>query len=93
MEALVPFFIIIGVIFLIIVVMYNKFIIRRNAMRNAFASIDVQLKKRWDLVPNLVETTKGFATHERETLESVIRARNERGIPCLIISGGYPYHK
>jgi LemA protein len=79
MEAVWPIIIVPGVIFLIIVVMYNGFISRRNAMRNAFASIDVQLKKRWDLVPNLVETTKGFATHERETLEAVIRARNERG--------------
>jgi len=79
MEALSPLLIIMAVIFLIIVMMSNGFISRRNAMRNAFASIDVQLKRRWDLVPNLVETTKGFAAHERETLESVTRARNERG--------------
>ncbi|YCM43769.1 LemA family protein [Verrucomicrobiaceae bacterium 227] len=74
-----PILVVSGVIFLIVVMMYNGFISRRNGMRNAFASIDIQLKKRWDLVPNLVETTKGFAAHERETLEAVIRARNERG--------------
>ncbi len=45
-------------------------------MRHAFSSIDVQLKKRWDLIPNLVETTKGFASHEKETLDAVIKARN-----------------
>lgn len=54
---------------------YNGFVSRRNSVRNAFASIDVQLKKRWDLVPNLVETVKGYATHEKEVFESVIKAR------------------
>lgn len=63
---------------LIIIVYYNGFISRRNAMRNAFASIDVQLKKRWDLIPNLVETVKGFAKHEKVVLESVVQARNAR---------------
>jgi len=46
-------------------------------MRNAFSSIDVQLKKRWNLIPNLVETVKGYAAHEKETFESVIATRNE----------------
>ena len=49
---------------------------RRNSVRNAFASIDVQLKKRWDLVPNLVETVKAYAEHEQEVFESVIQARH-----------------
>ena len=52
-----------GVVFLVLIVMYNGFISRRNKMRNAFASIDVQLKKRWDLVPQLVETVRGYASH------------------------------
>jgi LemA protein len=56
--------------------MYNGLVNLRNRFRNAFAQIDVQLKHRHDLIPNLVETAKGFLSHERETLEAVIRARN-----------------
>jgi LemA protein len=56
-------------------VIYNGFVSRRNAVRNAFASIDVQLKKRWDLIPNLVETVKAYASHEKETFDRVIKAR------------------
>lgn len=55
---------------------YNGLVTRRNAYKNAFAQIDVQLKRRYDLVPNLVETAKGYLKHERETLEAVIAARN-----------------
>ncbi len=55
---------------------YNSLIRMRNQMRNAWAQIDVQLKRRHDLIPNLVETVKGYAAHERETLESVTNARN-----------------
>lgn len=55
---------------------YNGLIKLRNRYRNAFAQIDVQLKRRHDLIPNLVETAKGFMKHERETLEAVIQARN-----------------
>ncbi len=55
---------------------YNKLIMLRNRFKNAFAQIDVQLKRRHDLIPNLVETAKGFMKHERETLEAVIQARN-----------------
>ena len=55
---------------------YNGLVRKRNAFRNAFAQIDVQLKRRHDLIPNLVETAKGYMTHERETLEAVISARN-----------------
>ena len=58
------------------VVMYNGLVALRNRYRNAFAQIDVQLKRRYDLIPNLVETVKGYAAHERETLENVVRARN-----------------
>lgn len=56
--------------------MYNGLVKFRNRYRNAFAQIDVQLKRRHDLIPNLVETAKGFMKHERETLEAVIQARN-----------------
>ncbi len=55
---------------------YNGLVNLRNRYKNAFAQIDVQLKRRYDLIPNLVETVKGYAAHERETLEAVIQARN-----------------
>jgi LemA protein len=54
---------------------YNRLVNLRNVFRNAFAQIDVQLKRRYDLIPNLVETAKAYMKHERETLEAVIRAR------------------
>jgi LemA protein len=55
---------------------YNRLVDLRNRFKNAFAQIDVQLKRRYDLIPNLVETAKGYMKHERETLEAVIKARN-----------------
>ena len=55
---------------------YNGLVTLRNRFKNAFAQIDVQLKRRYDLIPNLVETAKGYMKHERETLEAVIQARN-----------------
>lgn len=55
---------------------YNRLVASRNAFKNAFAQIDVQLTRRYDLIPNLVETAKGYLKHERETLEAVIAARN-----------------
>jgi LemA protein len=59
-----------------LVVIYNGLVTARNAFKNAFAQIDVQLTRRHDLIPNLVETAKGYLKHERETLEAVISARN-----------------
>jgi LemA protein len=56
---------------------YNKLIALKNRYQNAFAQIEVQLKRRYDLIPNLVETVKGYMAHERETLEAVIQARNQ----------------
>jgi len=55
---------------------YNRLVTARNAFKNAFAQIDVQLTRRYDLIPNLVEIAKGYIKHERETLEAVIQARN-----------------
>lgn len=55
---------------------YNRLVTLRNRYKNAFSQIDVQLKRRYDLIPNLVETAKGYMKHERETLEAVIAARN-----------------
>ena len=56
---------------------YNGLVAGRNGFKNAFAQIDVQLQRRYDLIPNLVETAKGYIKHERETLEAVIKARNQ----------------
>src|SRR5688500_19693988 len=56
--------------------MYNRLVTLRQRVKEAWADIDVQLKRRWDLIPNLVETVKGYASHERETFERVIAARN-----------------
>jgi LemA protein len=56
---------------------YNRLVRLRNRYRNAFAQIDVQLKRRYDLIPNLVEAVKGYLQHERETLQAVVRARGE----------------
>jgi LemA protein len=58
------------------VTIYNGLVTLRNRFKNAFAQIDVQLKRRYDLIPNLVEVAKGYIKHERETLEAVIKARN-----------------
>ena len=64
------------VIAFMLVGMYNRLVTLRNVFKNAFAQIDVQLKRRYDLIPNLVETAKGYIKHERGTLEAVIAARN-----------------
>ncbi|MGH8324188.1 MAG: LemA family protein, partial [Steroidobacteraceae bacterium] len=60
---------------LVFVATYNRLVTARNAFRNAFAQIDVQLKRRYDLIPNLVEAAKGYIAHERGTLEAVTAAR------------------
>jgi LemA protein len=68
-----------GLLFLALVFVigaYNRLVTLRNRFKNAFAQIDVQLKRRYDLIPNLVETAKGYLKHERETLERVVSARN-----------------
>ena len=59
------------------VAMYNRLVQLKNRYKNAFAQIEVQLKRRYDLIPNLVETAKGYIKHERETLEHVTQARNQ----------------
>jgi LemA protein len=76
---MVPLLIVLGIVVLlviVVVVMYNGLIRSRNQVENAWSQIDVQLKRRIDLIPNLVETVKAYAAHERETLDAVIRARN-----------------
>ncbi|NLE67249.1 MAG: LemA family protein [Lentisphaerae bacterium] len=68
---------VIALLLLYVVALYNRLVSLRNRFKNAFAQIDVQLTRRYDLIPNLVESAKAYIKHERETLESVIRARNQ----------------
>jgi LemA protein len=74
MSLLIFLAIVVGII-LFLVSIYNGLVTARNGYKNAFAQIDVQLQRRYDLIPNLVETAKGYMKHERETLEAVIAAR------------------
>ena len=67
---------IVVIVILAAIGMYNNLVRLRNVFKNAFSQIDVQLKRRYDLIPNLVETAKGYIKHERETLEAVTAARN-----------------
>ncbi len=67
---------IIVVVVLFVVGIYNSLVVLRNQVRNAWSQIDVQLKRRHDLIPNLVETAKGYMKHERDTLENITKARN-----------------
>ena len=80
---MIPTLIALGILFAIVVVLglwisgiYNALVTLRNRFKNAYAQIDVQLKRRYDLIPNLVETAKGYMKHESSTLEAVIKARN-----------------
>lgn len=66
-----------GLLLVTIFKIYNELVRRRNEVRNGFAQIDVQLERRYDLIPNLVETAKGYMQHERETLDAVVAARNQ----------------
>ena len=65
-----------GVLVLILIFIYNRLVRLRNRTDNAWAQVDVQLKRRYDLIPNLVETVKGYASHEKTTFEEVVKARN-----------------
>ncbi len=68
---------IVAVVIIVFVVMYNGLVQAKNSVKNAWSQIDVQLKRRHDLIPNLVETVKGYMKHERETLDSVTKARQQ----------------
>ena len=79
----IPLLVVLGVLGALVLLgfwlagIYNRLVSLRARNKNAFAQIDVQLKRRYDLIPNLVETAKGYMSHERETLEAVINARNQ----------------
>lgn len=76
---MIALYVVIGIVVILLiafVVTYNGLVRLRNQLKNAWAQIDVQLKRRYDLIPNLMETVKGYMKHERETLEAVTKARN-----------------
>ena len=77
---MIPALVILGIIVVLVLIVagiYNALVRLRNQVKNSWAQIDVQLKRRYDLIPNLVETVKGYAGHEKETLEGVIKARQQ----------------
>jgi LemA protein len=79
--------VVLGIVFAVVmwvIGVYNGLVRARNETKNAWSQIDVQLKRRYDLIPNLVETVKGYMTHERETLEAVTKARQQ----AIDVSGG-----
>ncbi len=76
MEILIVL-VVIGLVVVFVVGLYNRLVTLRQRVREAWADIDVQLKRRWDLIPNLVETVKGYAAHERQTFEAVTKARSD----------------
>lgn len=83
---MIGFILVVGIaiaVAMAVIGIYNNLVTQRNRIENAFSQIDVQLKRRADLIPNLVETVKGYAAHEKETLERVIAARN-----ALVKAGG-----
>lgn len=76
------------VLALLLISIYNRFVKNRNLVKDAWSNIDVALKRRYDLIPNLVETVKGYAAHEKDTLEGVIQARNAAmAVPSNDING------
>ena len=88
---IISMFLLVGLVVVSLIsmmVFYNALVRLRNHVKNAWSQIDVQLKRRHDLIPNLVETVKGYAAHEKDTLERVIQARNQaagaRGVPDQI---------
>ena len=78
MEILIPIAVVLLVPVIYVIVQYNGLVAIKNHIRDAWANIDTELKRRYELIPNLVATVKGYAAHEREVLESVIAARNRR---------------
>ncbi|MFN2328315.1 MAG: LemA family protein [Chromatocurvus sp.] len=86
-ASIVFWLVLLGLVIYVISI-YNSLVTLRNRYRNSFAQIEVQLKRRYDLIPNLVETARGYMQHERETLDAVISARNDAATILKAIGGG-----
>ncbi len=86
----ITFIVILGfglLLILYLISIYNRLVSNKNRFKNGFSQIDVQLKRRYDLIPNLVETAKGYMAHERGTLEAVINARNQAASATQLVAG------
>ena len=88
MNLIFPLLGVLLVLVFLLVIVFNRFVKNRNVVKDAWSNIDVALKRRYDLIPNLIETVKGYAAHEKTTLENVINARNSAmAVPSDDING------
>ncbi len=84
-----PLLIVLGLVVVLVIAIiatYNRFVRQRNLIEESWRQIDVELRRRYDLIPNLVETVKGYAAHERQTLDAVIQARNQAAAPSTSVA-------